>query len=114
MMTAQMAKKIAFALAAAALPACSSTAIPDFMNLADFRAEIDALDDNYPAPEDAPAIPTDTRSDAEWDEAARELQDLSADFQTPPVDAPLTDEEFDETFERLKEQAQAYKADDPQ
>lgn len=113
----RLSLKIGFvALFGLSLNACSTVSMPsiDFMDLSDFRSEIDALDDDYPAPEDTPAIPTDIREDAAWDDAVRDLQQLGEDFQPPAIDPVLSDSEFDSQFEALKEKGQAYKADDPQ
>lgn len=105
----------AIAMGAVILSACSTVEMPnlDFMNLADFRNEIDSLDDNYPSPADTPALPTEKRTDAQWDEAAQELLVLSDEFDRPDVDPALSEEEFDAEFERLKAQGSAYRADDP-
>lgn len=102
-------------LAASVLSACASVDLPDidFMGQSDFNDDISALDTDFPSPDEAPDIPNDVRSAAEWDASAREMQALSDEIDVPVLEPALTAEEFDRQFETAQEAAAAYKKDDP-
>lgn len=102
-------------LAASVLSACVSVDLPDvdFMGQSDFNDEISALDPDFASMDEVPDIPDDVRSAAQWDESAREMQDLYDEVDVPDLEPALSQEEFDREFEAAQEAAEAYKKDDP-
>ena len=102
-------------LAALSLGACSTTVLPsaEQMKLKDFRERIVASDGEYIEGSDIPALPTEVRSDAEWDRSAREMEALAEGFTVPETDPPLSDAQFRQEFERLQREAVKYREDDP-
>lgn len=102
-------------ITAATLSACASVDLPDvdFMGQSDFEDEYSALEQGFASPDDAPDLPDDVRSAAEWDASAREMQSLSDQFYTPDLEPALSDDEFNRQFEAGQAKAEAYKKDDP-
>lgn len=102
-------------IAASVLSACSTIAMPDvdFMGNSDFSEEVSALQPSFPSPDEAPDIPNDVRSAAEWDKSARDMQALQGTINAPDLEPGLTPEEFDREFDAAIAAAQAYKKDDP-
>ena len=102
-------------LAAAILPGCASVKLPklDFMGNSDFNEEISDLEMSFPNPEEVPDIPTDIRTAAEWDQSARDMQNLFEDVDVPDLESALSPDVFDRQFEAAKAEAEAYKDDDP-
>ncbi len=107
---------LAVCLAPIALSACSTSILPtaEQLKLKEFRENIAALDDDYMDGSDLPSAPTEVRTAAEWDAAARELEALGANFKLPETDDPMTDAEFQREFARLQALAVEYRKDDPQ
>ncbi len=103
-------------LAPVALSACSSSFLPsaEQLKLKEFRENIAALDDDYMSGKDLPSAPTEIRSAAEWDAAARDMEALGANFEVPETDDPMTDAEFQREFDRLQAAVLEYRKDDPQ
>lgn len=102
-------------LAASLLSACASVDLPDidFMGTSDFNEEISALNPDFAGPDEVPDLPNDVRSAAQWDESAREMQNLYDEVDVPELEPALSPEEFDRQFENAQEAAGAYKEDDP-
>lgn len=103
------------ALAAAALPGCASVKLPDldFMGSSDFNEEISDLEMSFPSPGDTPDMPAGVRTAEEWDESAREMQELYDAVEVPDLEPALSPEVFDRQFKAAKDEAEAYKDDDP-
>ena len=99
------------------LPACSSINAPkiDLMGGSAFDEDVQNLDSSIPSVDEAPDVPTDVRSDAAWDDSAKTLMEVRDSFSVPDkiYDQPSEDA-LKANFQELKNQAQAYKADDPQ
>lgn len=98
-----------------AMASCASVDLPDvdFMGESDFSEDVAQLDTSFPRPEETPAVPTDVRSAADWDETARDMQQLY-DLPDAPEAAPsLSEDEFNAQFEAAKAATESYKADDP-
>lgn len=112
-----MTSKLLLALISAfSLSACSTVKMPnlDFLD-AGFEEDARNIDQSVPSVDEAPEIPTGVRTTAEWDKSAREMINLRDRFSVPVSPEPaVSEQEFDERFESLKSQAQAYKEDDPQ
>ncbi|WP_416877923.1 hypothetical protein [Litorimonas sp.] len=99
------------------LTACSSIKAPkiDLMGGSAFDEDIQNIDSSIPSVNEAPDVPTDVRSDADWDMSATSLMEVRDGFSVPEkVYEQPSEEELKENFQELKNQAQAYKADDPQ
>lgn len=103
------------ALAAAILPGCASVKLPelDFMGTSDFNEEISDLEMSFPSPDETPDMPAGVRTAAEWDQSAREMEDLYDDVDIPDLEPALSPEVFDRQFEAAQTEAEAYKDDDP-
>lgn len=107
---------IALCASTVVLMGCSTVKMPkiDFLKLPEFREDAVNIKD-YPRVADAPTAPTDVRSAKAWDDVAKDLIKVR-----DGADAPLdtrdneTDAEVLANIEELREQAQAYKLDDPQ
>jgi len=113
--TGQRIARIALIAAALCLSGCTTVKMPDlsFAKLKGFFAENDEIDD-YPKVADAPAIPTDIRSDAAWDEGAKNLLKLRDEFKALENDGVAkSDAEIERDLEALRAKVRAYKADDP-
>lgn len=97
------------------LGGCSSMRLPD----SEFFTSDDIEDASklrtFPKVTEAPEAPTDIRSAAAWDEAARKLQKARDEYQAPMDLKPVRSKE---TLEREMAIARAkvheYKKDDPQ
>lgn len=99
------------------LSACSSINAPkiDLMGGSAFDEDVQNIDSSIPSVNEAPDVPTDVRSDADWDMSATSLMEVRDGFSVPEkVYEQPSEEELKENFQELKNQAQAYKADDPQ
>ena len=97
------------------LAGCTTVKFPnmDFIKLPEFQEDLENVQ-GYPEPGDAPELPTDVRSDAAWDKAAKNLQNLRDNFTVPAAEtAQKTDAEFARDVEALKAKVKAYKLDDP-
>lgn len=114
-----MAKIISFLVLSGSLTlgACSTITVPniEFMGDSEFTEQARNIDPTIPSAADIPAMPDDVRSFEAWDESAQDMLDLKnrLKFAVPTGDA-LSPEAIEQSFETLKQQAQAYKADDPQ
>lgn len=95
-----------------ALSGCSSLNLPEMGALGEmFRDTSTDLSDT-PDIASAPVVPSDLRSAAEWDQAAKSLQAERESFAEIGMGEPLGD--LDADVERLKAEVRAYKLDDPQ
>lgn len=95
---------------------CQTVKLPniDLVKLPEFKEDIENPSD-YPNVADAPEIPTDVRSDKAWDKAARDIMAKRESFTKPQTEnSEKSDAEILSDIERLKADARAYKADDPQ
>lgn len=98
------------------LAGCSSVSLPnvDFKTSPEFQKEAENIGD-YPKVSDAPVAPGDVRSDAAWDDAARKLMKVRADFTVPESGQPKrSDAEIEAEMRALEAKVKAYKLDDPQ
>lgn len=97
------------------ISACSTVKVPDMVDLPEFReagVDVDKLD--YPDPMQAPTVPDDMPSGAEWDKAAKYMQGLKSTFEAPvAMDEPMSEEEIKKEIEALKAKVKEYKLDDP-
>lgn len=86
----------------------------DFIKLPEFREEAENIGD-YPDVTTVPHAPTDVRSDAQWDQAARAQMVIGDGFTAPSDGAPAKSEaEIEREIEELSRRVEAYKQDDPQ
>ena len=103
-------------LAGCTLTACATPKMPsvDFLKLPEFREDYENIKD-YPKVTEAPAVPTDTRSDKAWDDAARAIIEERDAFSVPEsVESTESDAEINARIDQLIEQVEAYKLDDPE
>ena len=108
-------KTAALIASALLLAGCSTVELPDIGGqLADFRKDIDNLDSAYMQAEELPDMPSEVRSDREWDQAAREMLALRDSFTVPDLEPAMSDADFDREYAAAVAAARAYKADDPQ
>jgi len=107
---------IVLGFSAGVMTGCSTVKMPkiDFLKLPEFREDAVNIKD-YPRVADAPTAPTDVRSAKAWDDAAKDIIKIR-DNSEVPLDTRdnKTDAEVLDNIEALREQAQAYKLDDPQ
>lgn len=98
-----------------ALGGCSSMRLPDSEFFKSDDIEDTSKLRSFPKVTEAPEAPTDIRSDAAWDKAARNLQKVRDEFQAPTDLKPVRSKD---TLEREMAIARAkvhdYKKDDPQ
>lgn len=87
--------------------------IDDIMKSPTFGEDASNIGNDYPKLADAPAAPTDLRSDRQWDIDARNLQALRDDRTGTQNESGPSTAEADQQFESLKAKVQAYKKDDP-
>jgi len=87
--------------------------IADIMKSPEFTQDAANIGTEYPDIQDAPAAPTDIRSDKQWDKDARSLLALRDDTGRIPMEVGPTEAEANRQYESLKAKAQAYKLDDP-
>jgi len=94
---------------------CQTVKMPkiDIMKSPEFREDAANIAKDYPRVKDAPTVPDDIRSDAQWDKDARALQNLRETSIRGEIEPGLTEAEAEAKFEALKAKAQAYKKDDP-
>ncbi len=100
----------------AGLSACGSVNAPkiDLMGGSAFDEDVQNIDSSIPSVDEAPEVPNDIRSDASWDESAKTMITVRDGFSVPDKEYETPSEQaLIATFEELKNQAQAYKADDP-
>ena len=107
----------ATAIAVMFLPAiaCQTVKMPkiDLIKLPEFRDALESPSD-YPDVADAPAAPSDVRSDAQWDRAAKEIILTRDGFVVPDNSGQeKSDAEIAQDIDALKAEVRAYKADDP-
>lgn len=107
---------IALISAPVLLAACSSVKLPaaDLVNFGEYHDDAKGVK-SYPKITEAPKAPTDLRSDAAWDDAARGLQKARDSFVLPgdiPDVKPA--DEVRREFELARARVQEYKKDDPQ
>lgn len=101
---------------AAGLAGCSSVKLPkaDLMKFGEYHEDAKGVK-TYPKITEAPEAPTDLRSDAAWDHAARKLLQTRDGFETPSDLAPArTQAEIERDFQAARARVQEYKKDDPQ
>ncbi len=98
------------------LGGCSSVNLPKADILKFGEAHAGAKDyTKYPKITDAPAVPTDIRSDAAWDAAARDLFKARDGFTTPAdIGITKSTEQIQREFEMARAKVHEYKKDDPQ
>ncbi|NNC37622.1 MAG: hypothetical protein EX271_10045 [Acidimicrobiales bacterium] len=95
---------------------CASINMPDldFIKIPEFKEEAENLG-GYPNVEDAPQVPTDIRSDAQWDKDAKQLMAKRDSFGPVPEGEPMeSDAEFNKRVDDLVAKVEEYKLDDPQ
>jgi len=110
-----MMKRAMTLLVGLTLAGCATPKLPkvDFLKLPEFREDFENIKD-YPKVTEAPTVPTDTRSDKAWDDAARDIMKQRDSFSVPAdIEAAETDVEIESRIDQLIEQAEAYKLDDP-
>ena len=98
------------------LSACATPKLPnvDFLKLPEFREDYENIKD-YPKVTEAPQVPTDTRSDNAWDDAAKDIMKDRDGFEIPQdIEAREPDAVIEKQIDDLIGQAQAYKLDDPE
>lgn len=98
------------------LGACTSMKVPDldFIKLPEFREEAENIG-GYPKVEDAPETPVAVKTDAEWDQAAKNIIARRDGFVSIGVgDTPKTDAEIEKEIDDLVAKVEEYKLDDPQ
>ncbi len=108
-------KKALTLLIGLTLAGCATPKMPsvDFLKLPEFREDFENIKD-YPKVTEAPDLPTDTRSDKAWDNAARDIMKERDSFSVPAdSEKEETDAEIEARIDQLIEQAKAYKLDDP-
>lgn len=99
------------------LSGCSTITVPsiEFMGDSEFQEEARSIDPTIPSASDVPAVPTDVRSAQAWDDSAKDMLILKNEVELSTSDDVLQKpENLEQSFQALKERAQAYKADDPQ
>lgn len=100
----------------AGLSACSSVNAPkiDLMGGSAFDEDVQNIDSSIPSVDEAPEVPNDIRSDSNWDDSAKTMIEVRDGFSVPDKEYEQPSESaLIARFEDLKNQAQAYKADDP-
>lgn len=108
-----MTRSLSILLAASMLAGCSTMTMPDVgAQLSEFRQTMDGED--FMSSDELPPVPTDMRSDAEWDAAAREMLALRDGFDAPVEAEPVDDAAFEREFQQAQEYTNAYTEDDPQ
>jgi len=104
------------ALLTLSLVGCSSVKLPklDLLKLPEFKEESENIGD-YPNVVDAPGLPADVRSAGDWDRTAKDII-KARDSVTPPTepDRAKTPDEITREIDRLTQQVNEYRADDPQ
>ncbi len=86
----------------------------DFVKFPEFKEEAENIGD-YPRLEDTPDQPVLTKTDGEWDRAARGVQAEAEEFSVPSEgDLPKTDAEIEKALQDNRDKVEAYKLDDPQ
>ena len=102
-------------LAALSLSACASIDLPDvdFMKESQFSAAVPEIDPSFPGADEVPDIPNDVRTAAQWDESAREMQDLADEVDPPELEPALSASEFNREFDAAQQATEAYKEDEP-
>lgn len=111
-----MTKMAAVAVLTLSLNACSSVSLPklDLLKLPEFKEESENIGD-YPKVVDAPGLPTDVRSAGDWDNTAKDILKARASVAPPAEpDRPKTPGEITQEIDRLTEQVNEYRVDDPQ
>ena len=99
-----------------ALSACSTVKMPkvNLLDLPEFEEDYENIKD-YPKVADAPPVPTDKRSDTDWDNAAKSIMKVRDEFSTPTDnDAAESDAAIEARINELIAKAEAYKLDDPE
>lgn len=104
------ALKPTLVLFAAAFTGCSSMSLPDLGRLdgAFQKSQVDLSE--TPRPRDAPAPILDTRSDSDWDRAARELMALRDQLDLEPEAANAG---LEREFDALAGEVRQYQRQDP-
>ena len=102
-------------LAAVTLSACGTVSMPklDFIKTPEFHEDAANIDKSYPDVKDAPVVPSDVRSRAQWDKDARALDALRNVRRPVSLNQTFTEAEDEARFEQLKAKAHAYKKGDP-
>ena len=102
-------------LAAVTLSACGTVSMPklDFIKTPEFHEDAANIDTSYPDVKDAPVVPSDVRSRAQWDKDARALDALRNVRRPVSLNQTFTEAEDEARFEQLKAKAHAYKKGDP-
>jgi hypothetical protein len=99
------------------LNACSTIAVPkiDFMGDSEFQEEAQNIDPTIPSASDVPAIPLDVRTAEAWDRSANDMLSLKNEVEISISENDLlSPNNLEPSFQTLKDQVHAYKADDPQ
>ena len=94
--------------------ACSTVKIPELASLPGFKESAESVGD-YPNVSEAPAEPSDIRSDDQWDAAAAKIIDSRKSFNAP-VDASdgfKSEAQIIREMETLEAKVKEYKLDDP-
>lgn len=116
MMILMTPSRIAILLGVFALASCQTIKMPnlDVLKSPEFREEAANIPKSFPVPGEAPVRPKDVRSDKQWDQDARALQQLRDDYVPTAIDPDMSAQNTDARFQELKTKAQAYKQDDPE
>lgn len=95
--------------------ACHTVEIPkiEVAEIPEFSSDGERVPSDIPRVNDAPAAPTNLRSDQQWDKDARALEKLRESPLDVEMEAGPTSAEGQAYFDKLKAKAQAYKKDDP-
>ncbi|WP_427450860.1 hypothetical protein [Litorimonas sp. WD9-15] len=107
--------RIVLLTAVLSISACQTVKMPnlDVIKSPEFSEDAANIERSYPRPVDAPVLPQDVRSGAQWDKdaiALQRLRDLSDKAEPEPV---LSEKDIEDRYNALKDKAQAYKDDDP-
>lgn len=97
------------------LSSCASMKLPDmdFIKFPEFKEEAQNIPD-YPKVADAPQKPEGLRTAEQWDNAAENILTKRDGFEDPDLQDPKTDAEIFREMKELRNEADAYKKDDPQ
>ena len=92
------------------ISACSSTG-----ELPEEYAALAGDSNKYPKASQAPAAPTDIRSDKSWDKDAKAIMSARSTFKAPPEanDEYKSEAEILRELESLRAKVKEYKLDDP-
>ncbi len=111
----KLLRNLGIVVAAGLLTSCASVKIPDFdfIKFPEFKKDAENVGD-FPKVEDAPQTPKNIRSDDQWDAAAKNIT-VEGDGMLPPRNSDAkTDAQIKRDMQKLRDEVDAYKKDDPQ